>query len=212
MTKLVEGRHAGEFLLSEANFHRSRDSVLIGASQTITPGTLLGRRAVVATATAQASVGTDNAGTATIAMGAPAVTTKAKPGRYRGVATGATTVNWEDAAGRFIGTSTHGTPFASEIAVTITAGGTPNVAGDEFYVVVAVASEFVVWNPAAVDGTEIVAAIAFYGATTTGVGETVEIAAITRDAEVKGFALAFPEGASAHQARSGLAALGVVVR
>jgi hypothetical protein len=31
MTKLTEGRHPGEFLLSEANFHRSRDNVVVAS-------------------------------------------------------------------------------------------------------------------------------------------------------------------------------------
>lgn len=44
MTTINEGRHPGEFLLSEANFHRSRDAIVIasGAGK-IAPGTVLGR-------------------------------------------------------------------------------------------------------------------------------------------------------------------------
>lgn len=43
MTTFHEGRHAGEAILSEANFHRSRDSITIPAGTgVIQPGTVLG--------------------------------------------------------------------------------------------------------------------------------------------------------------------------
>lgn len=44
MTKFTEGRHAGEGLISEANFNRSRDAVVIASgSGVIAPGTILGK-------------------------------------------------------------------------------------------------------------------------------------------------------------------------
>ena len=44
MTKLTEGRHAGEGLLSEANFHRSRGKATIkSGSGLIEPGAILGK-------------------------------------------------------------------------------------------------------------------------------------------------------------------------
>ena len=44
MTKLTEGRHAGEGLLSEANFHRSRGKATIkSGSGVIEPGAILGK-------------------------------------------------------------------------------------------------------------------------------------------------------------------------
>lgn len=44
MTKFTEGRYPGEFLLSEANFHRSRDEATIASgSGVIESGTVLGR-------------------------------------------------------------------------------------------------------------------------------------------------------------------------
>ena len=43
MTVFEEGRHAGEFLLSEANFHRSREKVTIkSGSGVVEAGTVLG--------------------------------------------------------------------------------------------------------------------------------------------------------------------------
>lgn len=44
MTKFTEGRHAGEGLLSEANFHRSRGKATIkSGSGVIEPGLILGK-------------------------------------------------------------------------------------------------------------------------------------------------------------------------
>lgn len=44
MTTFTEGRHATEGLLSEANFHRSRDNITIEAGAgVIIPGTVLGK-------------------------------------------------------------------------------------------------------------------------------------------------------------------------
>lgn len=41
---LSEGRHAGEFVMSEANFHRSRDNiVIVSGSGKLVPGTVLGK-------------------------------------------------------------------------------------------------------------------------------------------------------------------------
>jgi len=43
MTTLTEGRHAAEFVLSEAMGNRSRDNATIVATQTILAGSVLGR-------------------------------------------------------------------------------------------------------------------------------------------------------------------------
>ena len=43
MPSLTEARHAGEFLLSEANFHRSREVVTISDAIAIKAGQVLGK-------------------------------------------------------------------------------------------------------------------------------------------------------------------------
>lgn len=44
MTKFTEGRHPGEFILSEANFHRSRGKVVIASgSGVFKPGAIVGK-------------------------------------------------------------------------------------------------------------------------------------------------------------------------
>ena len=218
MTKFTEGRHPGEFLLSEASFHRSRQSVNIPESQDFDACTVLAKRAVVASVVSAPSAAAGNTGNATIAMGSPEVTTKVKDGRYKGIAVTATTVRWEDPDGKEIGVSTHGTAFAKGgIKFTITAGVTPNVAGDEFYVDIAADAgdfEWVPFNQDGTDGSEIPAGIAFYGAV-TGVGETTIIAGILRDAEVKGPCLVWPADitdAEKVNAEQALGTLGIIVR
>lgn len=43
MTALTEGRHAGEFILSEANGNRSREEVTIVSGEDLAAGTVLGK-------------------------------------------------------------------------------------------------------------------------------------------------------------------------
>ena len=43
MTALTEGRHAGEFILSEANGQRSREAVTIDTGQNLQAGAVLGK-------------------------------------------------------------------------------------------------------------------------------------------------------------------------
>lgn len=219
MTTLTEGRHPGEFLLSEANFHRSREAVTVGASQDFDPCTVLAKLAVVADVVAVATTAAGNtASSGTIAMESPAVDSTVKDGRYVGVASAATKVDWVDPDGAPIGVSTHGAAFTKGgISVKITAGGTPNVVGDVFYVDVAAdAGDFhwVAFNQDGTDGSEAPAGIAIYGATTPADG-TASIAAIVRDAEANGNCIAWPTditGAEKTNAEQALAALGIIVR
>jgi hypothetical protein len=43
MTTLTEGRHAGEFILSEANGSRSRENVTVASGQDLAAGAVLGK-------------------------------------------------------------------------------------------------------------------------------------------------------------------------
>jgi hypothetical protein len=219
MTIFTEGRHAAEFLLSEGQGNFSRDNIVIAASQEIKPGSVLGKRAVVADVVATASASDSNvASSGTIAMGSPAVTSKVKDGRYKGIAVSATTVRWEDPDGKEIGVSTHGSVFSKGgVKFTITAGGSANAAGDEFYIDVAADSddfEFGAHDPDATDGFENAVAVALYAATTDA-GESAKISAITRLAEVNGKLLIWDKDITADQKADGVQALaerGVIVR
>lgn len=215
MPNLNESRHPGEFVLSEAKGQRSRENMTIAASQTIEANSILQKQAIVANVVATATVGGSNTGNATIVMDATATTTKVKDGRYKGIATAATAVSWENPSGKKIGISTHGELFdKGGIRVIVTAGGTPNVAGDEFYVDVAADAEdfqHVTYDP---DSDLPIGGIAIYGAT-TGAGEMTKVAGIVRDAEANGHCIAWPAGITAPQkanATQELAELGIIVR
>jgi hypothetical protein len=65
MTVLIEGRHPGEFLMTEANGQRSRENITIaGGAGIIAPGTLLGKVAASGKFVASAVGATDGSQTA----------------------------------------------------------------------------------------------------------------------------------------------------
>ncbi|TIS37511.1 head decoration protein [Mesorhizobium sp.] len=214
---LTEGVRWGAAIMSEATFHRSRENAHVPASTDIPINGLVARIARPADVAPVAAATVGNTGNATIAMGAPAVTTKVKDGVYRGVAVDATHVRWEDPDGVEIGTSTHGAAFNKEIRLTITAGATPNVAGDSFTVTIAAEStdfDVVPFNHAGTDGSDVPYAYSPYGATTAA-DQTKQIALLSRDCELNGNCIAWPAGITSAQKQNAIEALekrGVIVR
>lgn len=218
MAVYTEGRYPGEFLIGKLD-DLSKDVVKIAASQTIAPGTLLGKVAVPAGVVAAASAPGSGKGALTLAN--PAVSNKVKDGVYTVTCTvaaaNAGTFVVEDPNGKSIGTATVGVAFDKEIKFTIADGGTDHAVGDVFTVTVqadAVDYQWAAHNLAGTDGSEIPLAIALYGVT-TGVGETVDITAITSDQEVNGAALSWAASINAAQkadAIQSLATVGIKVR
>lgn len=219
MAPLTENARPGEAIMSEGMRSISRENITIAESQTIPANGLVAKKAVVANVVATPTADAGNtASSGTIAMASPAVTTKVKDGRYVGVASAATKVDWVDPDGIPIGVSTHGSLFAKGgIRITITAGGTPNVVGDTFYVDVAadaVDYQYVAFNQDGTDGSEIPVGYAIYGAT-TGSGETEKTAVIVRMAELNGNCIAWPsdiDAAEKANAIQALAANNIIVR
>lgn len=207
---LTEGVRWGAAIMSEANFHRSRENVKIASSQEVPANGLLGKIAVVADVVSTPSAAGGNTGNATIAMGSPQTTTKVKDGRYKGIAVTATTVRWEDPEGKEIGVSTHGQAFAKGgIKFTITAGGNANVAGDEFYVDVAADGEdfqYVEFDPAGTDGSETPVAYSIY-AVKTDSDDVKQTAVIAREAELNGNCISWPAGITTAQKTNAIQAL-----
>lgn len=221
MTTVTEGRYPGEFLLSEANFHRSRDNAVIAVSQTIKPGTVLAKKAVVADVVATAAADAGNtSGSGALTLANPAVSSKVKDGVYSIVciepATNGGTFEVFDPAGKLIGKASVGVAFTKEIKFTI-ADATDFVAGDRFTVTVKADAEdfqFVAFNQDGTDGSEVACAVALYGITTPA-DATGKISVISRDAEVKGPCLEWPsdiEAAEKEDAIQSLAAAGIIVR
>ena len=65
MTVLIEGRHPGEFLMSEANGQRSRENITIASGAgIIAPGTVLGRITASGKCLASATGASDGSQTA----------------------------------------------------------------------------------------------------------------------------------------------------
>lgn len=211
MAALTEGRHAAEFILSEGAGGISRDNVTIAASQTIIPGSVLGKRAVVAdVAIAQAFAGTGN-GALTFAD--PAVNSRVKDGVYTVVCTAASSdggqFRVEDPGGKHIGDAVVGAAFNKEIKFTIADGGTDFELGDRFDITVKADAgdfEYGAHDQDATDGLEVACAVALYSAT-TGVGESAKISAITRLAEVNGLLLDWNADIDAEEKADGIQAL-----
>ena len=220
MSVKTEGRHAGEFLMSEAAGNRSRDTITIpSGTGVIVPGTVLGLVTDEDVVTTSQAADAGNTGNGTIAEGDPAVGADVKVGTYRIVCIepaadgGRFTV--EDPNGVNIGVVAVGAEFDGQIVFTISDGATDFVAGEAFSFVVARSSFGYVPSPnAADDGSDQAVAIALYGCDATSAAK--KIAAITGDAEVNGNILVYEatvnDAAKKAAKATQLAAVGIKVR
>lgn len=212
MTALVEARHPGEFILSEADGHLSRENVTIGISQTILVGTVLGGAPVVASETSSVaadgnkSTGAANTGNGVPTLASPATSQAAVDGDYTLICTAAAsnagTFSVQTPDGREIGPLTVAVAFDKEIKLTIADGATDFVVGDSFKVRVGIEGPgdflFGALNFAATDGKQNAGGIAIYPAVTDG-STTIKIAAMVRMAEVNAKCIEWPAGATAAQ-------------
>lgn len=174
------------FLLSEANGMLSREAITILSGEgKLSAGTVLGK-ILYGAATAAAKSG-GNTGNGTISAVTVIGGSGAKTGVYKVRFTAATTWNLVDPDGFEVGAGVTGTPNANDLAFTITAGGTPFVAGDGFDITVAAGSGKYVASPNALtagkEGAEIACAVLAYETDATSADATA--VAITNDAEVK---------------------------
>lgn len=167
MTTLVEGMHAGEFIVSEANtggtgVSRSRDAIKVANGQNLVAGAII---AILLAGTASASAGAGNTGDGV--MGAITVSGSAQFGDYT-----LTIIETEAAAGSFTVEAPDGTALATGdvgvaysdggLAFTLADGATDFVAGDTFAITVAVTDEtYAEYDPAGTNGSENVAGILF---------------------------------------------------
>ncbi len=219
MTVLYENARAGEAVMSEGARAISRENVVIAISQSIAANALLAAMTVVAGAVVtQSYAGTGN-GILTLAN--PAISSKAKDGDYKVVfiepAANGGTFEVRDPSGKSIGTGVVGTAFNKEVKFTIADGATDFIAGDTFTISVAADAEdtqYVAYNPAGTDGSEIPAAYSIYAVTTDGTA-TKKTAVLTRMCELNGNCIAWPDGITATQkadAVQALASRNIIVR
>ena len=206
MAAVSDTFRTAEFLVSEASGFRSRDVGSVdGPAPGLVAGNVLGK---ITNGTAAAAAQGGNTGNAT--SSAVTVGSKAIPGVYVVEFTAATAFFVIDPTGKQIGNGITGTAFSvtDHIDFTITAGGTPMVAGDGFNVTVAAGSgAYVAYAAAGTDGSQTVAGVLYEGVTDgTAVNRTI----IARDAEVNLAHLTYT-GTEATVV-AGLAALGIITR
>jgi len=206
MAAITMGIRTAEYLLSE-DIYYSRDeaSVALGGTDVVA-GTVLG---AIVTGTAVAAAQAGNTGNAT--SSAVTVNSGAEAGVYVVEFVTATTFYVRDPSGDSIGNGATGVAFTGPINFTITAGGTPMVAGDGFNVTVSITGKsYAPLSLSATDGSQIAAGVLFEGGT-----GTVDRTVTARKSEVIGAHLTYPAGATSAQilnANAQLAARGIIVR
>ncbi len=208
MTVLNEGKHTGEFLLSEGNGSISRETVTIAAAASaLVPGTVLGKITLGA-ATAAAVAGNTGNGT----MGSVTVGLGAIPGVYKltfiELTTNLGSFIVEAPNGVMVGAGKVGTAFASGgLGFTLADGATDFVAGDAFTITVAAGSgKYVAYSDAATNGAAVAAGILYAAAPDSASDQKAVM--IARQAEVIESELTGIDAAAKVQ----LAALNIICR
>lgn len=217
----TEGRHAAEFVLSEAEFHRSRDNILLAASQSIIAGAILIAAGVAAGITATASADASNtSGSGAITLDATTpVLNGAQDGVYRAVCIAVAANGGEfevfDPNGRPIGKVAVGATFANQIKFVI-ADATDFVAGDAFSIKVGIEPSDLAYSNLTTDGPgDAKLALALYNVVTGGTETGTQTSGLTRDCEVAGPRLTWPAGITAAvkaETINALAKQGIIVR
>lgn len=192
------------FILNEATGNRSRENIVLTQSGTeVVSGQVItqtGDAATTGTATATAG-NTGNPTFGTISVGAAG-----KPGVYKLTFTAATKFTVEDPDGVTIGNGTTGVAFSKQgVGFTLTAGGTPAVAGDEWSITVAAGTSK--WVPYTANGAAGPAMGILYNYLPTKTGDSKAVAFV-RDAELNRFELTGLDAA----AEADLKKLGLIVR
>lgn len=221
LTAVTETAHGPEFLLSEAPCRRSRENVVVAASQTLLAGHVVGK------ITQGAKVATPAAGVpapagATISTATAALNTKLGVHTFTCIVGGAGAASkWrhEDPDGIPIGVATAGTAYAGGglSALTITDTATDPSPGEVFVVPVTEptpgSGRIVMHDPEALNGAQTA-----YGVitddVTTAADETAQAVVIARDAEVISGRLKWDDQDATEKAAAlaTLAAAGVIAR
>lgn len=208
MTVFNEGKHTGEFLLSEGNGSISRETVTISsAAAALVPGTVLGKITLGAVTSAAVAGNTGN-GT----MGSVTLSLGAKPGVYKLTivepASNAGAFVVEDPDGIIIGNGDVASAFsAGGLAFTLADGATDFASGDQFNITVAAGSgKYVAYDSAATNGAAVAAGVLYAAAPDSASDQ--KAVAIVRMAEVIEAELTGVDAAAKLQ----LAALNIICR
>jgi len=220
MTILNEGRHTGEFLISEANGRQSREVVTLAEGNTLGPGAVLSRITLGAATAAPAGAGTEgaNTGNGTLTLDA---TTPLLAGAQAGVYTiraidvtgsDAGTFRVTDPRGNVLGdvklpgTAAGTAAFANQIKFVIADGSTDYAITDGFTVTVAAGSgQYTELDPDAKDGSARAAGILWDHVNAAAAAQPAVI--IARLAEVRASDLAWPADITNGEKAAAIAAL-----
>ena len=207
-TPLLETQHTGEFIVSQANGHRSIDRGTLVSGQNLQAGNVLGQIKFTAPSV-PSIVGTGNATMSAITLGAVLV------GNYVVTMTGPTAFTVVGPNGEALKPGTAlGAYSDAQIGFTITAGSTPCVAGDSFTIAIAAGSgKYTSYLPTATDGSEVVAGI-LYANTNASAGD-VKCAVVVRACEVNASELKWDASLNAGAIAvgiTGLLAIGIIAR
>ena len=213
MTTVTEGRHPGEFIVSESNGTHSREEITIASGQNLQAGHVLGK-IVTATATGAAAAGNTGNG----AIGSVSATSAAKEGIYLAVciepAANGGMFEVEGPDGVIVGTVGVGVAFNGPVHFTIADGATDFVAGDGFAIAVATTSvKYKEYNPANSDGSQMAVAI-LYAAVDATAGDAPGVGMV-RALEYNAEEIDWFNGATAPQIAAGqgqLAVRGIIAR
>lgn len=214
MGVLIEGQHAGEFLVSEAAGSRSRKAITVLSGQVLKAGHVVGMVAL-GVAAALATVGNTGDG----AMGAITVGADAQAGDYMLTITKAAANAGEfqvvDPQGDVVGLGNVGEAFGGGGLSFTLADGTADFAkGDSITITVADGSgKYVEWDPTNTDGSHIAAGILFDGVDANAADAKGVL--VARDAEVNGGELVYFTNATTDDktaAAEQLEKFGIIVR
>jgi hypothetical protein len=224
MTTLTEGRHAGGFIVSEAENLRSRSVLTLIQGESVKAGQVLGLVAGSAPDEIEVTVtkGAGSTGGGTLTMANPATGAGVTAGTYIAVCTAtasnAGTFKVFAPDGSVVGNATVGVAFNDDVKFTIADVGTDFAVGDFFSLAVEITTDALTGDCAAfdqdaVDGTQIAAVVAFDNADATAA--PVEIVVMARSCQVAGVDLVWPADLEAGELAAGiqqLATRGVIVR
>lgn len=221
MPVFTEGRHAAEFVMSEAEAGYSRDNIVIASGQgKLAPGSVVGK----ITKGGEVSVTkTDvGGGKGAITLADPAYGDGVKAGRYKVIivepASNAGEFIVEDPDGIVIGNGTVAVAFDGDVKFTL-ADATDFEAGDTAFIDVAIADPDDVGKYAfsphtGSTGAEEASAVILYGVDATD--EDVKVPALTRHSSVNGNIIAYHSSVDDDAKKAAknvqLKAAGIVVR
>lgn len=217
MPSLTEGKHTGEFILSEANGDLSREQIIVLSGENLKAGHVLGRRLVSPTVGAAAALGT-NTGNGTVSAPAVGTNLAVQRGTYRisfiEPATNLGTFQVFDPKGQYLGDGVVGTAFDNQISFTISDGATDFVAGDAFSILVSAGTyKYKEYDVADTDGGAVAVGVLYDNVDASSADKAG--VALVRDCEIRSADLTWFSGASATQkaiALDALAALGIIGR